>query len=128
MTTNVPASVFARLKNWAKANGQDLQYVLFRYANERILYRLSVSSERQGFVLKGATLFLAWNGRSHRVTRDIDLLGYGDPAPERLGELFRQVAKVPCSEHLLRSDLHPGLAHSGGDGVRRRAGDDARAA
>lgn len=98
MNTNIPASVFARLKNWAKANGQDLQYVLFRYANERILYRLSISSERQGFVLKGATLFLAWNGRSHRVTRDIDLLGYGDPAPERLAELFRQVAKVPCSE------------------------------
>ncbi len=37
MTTNIPASVFARLKNWAKANQQDLQYVLFRYANERLL-------------------------------------------------------------------------------------------
>ena len=98
MTTNIPASVFARLKNWARANGQDLQYVLFRYANERILYRLSISSERRSFVLKGATLFLAWNGRSHRVTRDIDLLGYGDPAPERLAELFRLVATVPCDE------------------------------
>lgn len=49
-------------------------------------------------MLKGATLFLAWNGRSHRVTRDIDLLGYGDPAPERLAELFRLVATVPCAE------------------------------
>lgn len=90
--------MFARLKNWAKANGQDLQYVLFRHANERILYRLSISSERQRFVLKGATLFLAWNGRSHRVTREIDLLGYGDPAPERLADLFRLVATVPCAE------------------------------
>ena len=49
-------------------------------------------------MLKGATLFLAWNGQSHRVTRDIDLLGYGDPAPERLAELFRLVATVPCDE------------------------------
>ena len=98
MTTNIPASVFARLKNWAKANRQDLQYVLFRYANERILYRLSAVPEAHAFVLKGATMFLAWTGSTHRATKDIDLLGYGDPSPERLVALFRRVAAVPCDD------------------------------
>lgn len=98
MTTNLPASVFARLKNQAKANGQDLQYVLFRYANERLLYRLSAVPESHHFVLKGATMFLVWTGRTHRATKDIDLLGYGDPSPERLIALFRKVAAVPCDE------------------------------
>lgn len=98
MTTNIPASVFARLKNWAKANGQDLQYVLFRYANERILYRLSALPESHAFVLKGATMFLAWSATQHRATKDIDLLGFGDPSPERLIGLFRRVAAVACEE------------------------------
>lgn len=95
---NIPASIFAHLKKWAKIQGQDLQYVLFRYANERILYRLSVSPEAHNFVLKGATMFLVWNGRVHRVTKDIDLLGYGDPDPERLAALFREIAVTPCEE------------------------------
>ena len=43
MTANRAASVLARLKNRARADGEDLQYVLVRYANERLLYRLSVS-------------------------------------------------------------------------------------
>lgn len=98
MTTNIPASVFARLKNWAKANRQDLQYVLLRYGNERILYRLSALPESHAFVLKGATMFLAWTGSTHRATKDIDLLGYGDPSPERLVALFRLVAAVPCDD------------------------------
>lgn len=98
MTTNISASVFARLKNWAVANRQDLQYVLFRYANERFLYRLSAVRESHAFVLKGATMFLVWAGAPHRATKDIDLLGFGDPSPERLVALFRRIAAVPCAE------------------------------
>ncbi len=49
-------------------------------------------------MLKGATMFLAWTGSTHRATKDIDLLGYGDPSPERLVALFRRVAAVPCDD------------------------------
>jgi predicted nucleotidyltransferase component of viral defense system len=105
MSANLPASVFARLKNWAKTNGQDLQYVLFRFANERILYRLSVSPDSNAFVLKGATMFLVWTGRTHRATKDIDLLGFGDPSPERLVALFREVAAVNCEEDGIVFDI-----------------------
>ena len=57
---------------------EDFQLLLTRYANERLLYRLSVSPHGKHFILKGATLFTLWTGKAHRVTRDVDLLGFGD--------------------------------------------------
>ena len=72
---NVPASVHQKLKNWAKAHNADIYFVQQRYAAERFLYRLSVSSEVDRFTLKGAALFLAWADDEFRATRDVDLLG-----------------------------------------------------
>jgi len=52
---NVGASVRARLGNLARAQGVAFDYLLNRYAVERLLYRLSCSAYRDKFVLKGAT-------------------------------------------------------------------------
>lgn len=41
---NVAASVRARLLNLARATGQDFNFILIRYALERLLYRLSISA------------------------------------------------------------------------------------
>lgn len=75
--TNIGASVRARLLNIAKKTGQDYNRVLIRYAQERLLYRLSVSQYRGNFILKGALLFLAYDIPNHRPTKDIDFLGHG---------------------------------------------------
>jgi len=78
MTTRNPAaSVRARLLNKARAEGLDFQLLLTRYGLERLLYRLSVSRERDNFLLKGALLFDLWYDVPFRPTRDIDLLGFG---------------------------------------------------
>lgn len=53
---NIPASVKARLLTVANARQIDFQLLLNRYAIERFLYRLSLSNERENFVLKGAML------------------------------------------------------------------------
>ena len=61
--------------------------LLSRYGMERFLYRLSISPHKNRFILKGASLFLVWKGQNYRVTRDADLLGFGDtvtPAPEEI--------------------------------------------
>jgi hypothetical protein len=55
----------------------DYQLLLTRYGLERFLYRLSVSRERDNFLLKGALLFDLWYDVPLRPTRDIDLLGFG---------------------------------------------------
>lgn len=90
---NVPHSVAVRLLQRAGAGGESYEYVLLRYGAERLLYRLSQSTAADRFLLKGASLFLVWNGRTYRPTRDIDLLGYGSPDPSELVTLFRALCQ-----------------------------------
>ena len=75
---NLPASVRQRLLNLSRERGEDFNFTLTRYANERLLYRLARSPYRDQFVLKGAALFQVWSESPHRPTRDVDLLGFGD--------------------------------------------------
>lgn len=76
-TRNISASVRARLLNKAKQDNVDNKLLLTRYALERLLYRLSISPERNHFLLKGALLFDLWYDVPLRPTHDIDLLGFG---------------------------------------------------
>lgn len=94
---NVGASVRARLLDRARAEKSDFQILLTRYALERFLYRLSVSEHREQFVLKGAMLFAVWRDDPFRPTRDLDLLGHGNPEPAVIAESVRSIcsASVP---------------------------------
>ena len=74
-TPNVAASVRQRLLTLAQTKNWEFNRVLARYGVERLLCRLSASSHRERFVLKGATLFTVWEGAPHRATMDLDLLG-----------------------------------------------------
>lgn len=91
---NVAASVRDRLKALAVKRGENFDLILVRYGIERLLYRLSVSPLRKNFVLKGAMLFIAWEGIQHRETRDLDLMGYGESTVEKLIETFRAICSV----------------------------------
>lgn len=88
---NRGASVRARLLKISKESGQNYQLVLTRYANERLLYRLAESAHADRFVLKGAVLLMTWFDEPFRGTRDIDLLGHGDPEPEAVLDVFRDI-------------------------------------
>lgn len=88
---NVGASVRARLLQLAKANGQSFDLVLTRFALERLLFRLSRSRHAERFVLKGAMLMMSWFDDPHRGTRDLDLLGFGDPSAEPMLATFREI-------------------------------------
>ena len=95
---NVAASVRHRLLERSRQRGEDFQFVLSRYASERLLYRLSVSPHREGFVLKGALLFLLWGGELHRPTRDLDLLGIGDSSVAALANVFRELCATAVED------------------------------
>ncbi|MFT4276630.1 MAG: nucleotidyl transferase AbiEii/AbiGii toxin family protein [Rhodopseudomonas sp.] len=88
---NIGASVRARLLQLAKASGQSFELVLTRFALERLLFRLSRSRHADRFVLKGAMLMMSWFDDPHRGTRDLDLLGFGDPSPEPMLATFREI-------------------------------------
>ena len=97
---NIAASVRERLLNHARARDQPFDLVLTRYALERLLYRLGRSPVAHRFVLKGAMLVMTWFEAPHRGTRDLDLLGFGDPDPDALIAVFRAVMAQPEDDGL----------------------------
>lgn len=74
-------SIRHRLRNRMRAQGEDAQFGLRRYAAERFLFRLGESTHRESFILKGAMLFAIWGEATYRSTRDIDFAGFGSADP-----------------------------------------------
>jgi predicted nucleotidyltransferase component of viral defense system len=95
--SNLPASIHARLLRLAKDSNEDFNVVLVRFATERLLYRLARSAHADRFVVKGAWLFYLWDVQ-RRLTRDVDLLGFGDPTVTSMEAVFHEI---------LGSDVEP---------------------
>jgi len=95
---NLAHSVRDRLLKLAKARGEEFNFVLVRYALERLLYRLSKSAHGGEFILKGAMLFTIWSKHPHRATKDLDLLGAGSPDLGRLAQVFRDVCAAAVED------------------------------
>lgn len=95
---NIAASVRAKLLNIANREGSDFGLVLTHFALERLLYRVSESPYRDQFILKGALLFQAWTQKTHRPTRDLDLLGHGNPSAEHCGKVFREICDISVAD------------------------------
>lgn len=95
---NIGASVRARINNKAKADNVNTQFLLTRYALERMLYRLAVSEHRDSFLLKGALLFDLWYDVPLRPTRDIDLLGFGMAEIPHLINVFEDLCAIEVED------------------------------
>ena len=65
-------SLKARIRNIAKQKSIPAQVILQNYMFERLLVRLSASSYREKFVLKGGMLVAAIVGLDNRATMDMD--------------------------------------------------------
>jgi hypothetical protein len=91
---NIAASHRAKLLNLAQERGEGFQFFLGRWISERFLFRLGRSAHRDQFILKGAMMFVAWDGKLHRPTQDVDLLGYGNP---EVGEVVQRIREI-CVE------------------------------
>ncbi len=98
---NIGASVRARLLNLAKERNQPFDLLLTRFAHERLLYRLSISPHHRRFALKGAMLITTWFDDPHRPTRDLDLLGFGDPNPDAVLSAFREICAIAADDAVI---------------------------
>jgi predicted nucleotidyltransferase component of viral defense system len=87
--------------NLAKERNQPFDLLLTRFTLERFLYRLSISKYRERFVLKGAMLMTTWFDDPHRPTRDLDLLGFGDPDPDAVLGVFREICAVKADDAVI---------------------------
>lgn len=88
------ASIRQKLFNLSKDRNEDFQFLLTKYGLERFLYRISQSKYRNQFILKGALLFLVWEGEAYRQTRDMDLLGFGQNTANNLNSIFQELCLI----------------------------------
>lgn len=95
---NLGASIRDRLLNKARAEKRDFNLLLTRYSLERMLYRLSISTQRDQFLLKGALLFDLWFDVPHRPTHDADFLGFGSAELPHIEALFREVCQIQVDD------------------------------
>ena len=97
---NKIASIRQRLLNLAKKESVDFQRILTRYGIERLLHRLSCSPYQTEFTVKGAMLFTVWLPGTlfHRTTKDLDLLGCGDPSHERVKTIFEELCGMETDD------------------------------
>ena len=103
--SNLAHSVFQRLRNYAKENGEDFNRLLSRYAMERFLYRLSKSEHSEKFVLKGALLFMVWEpDYDRRSTKDIDLLGFTENSLTNLTAITSEICGADVEEDGIEFD------------------------
>jgi hypothetical protein len=92
--TDIAKSIHQRLLNIRDETGEPFNNLLVRYGLERLLYRLVLSGHADSFVLKGAMLFTLWHDVPGRPTRDIDLLGLGQPTHQHLKQVFTDACQV----------------------------------
>jgi len=125
---NVGASVRQRLLNLSRADGgPSFNSLLTRYVLERLLYRLTLTPHADRFVLKGAMLVTTWFADPHRQTRDVDLLGFGNPAPDAMLAVFQDACTIQLDDGVnidvagLRVDLIREVLDYGGLRLRTTA-------
>ncbi len=96
---NYGKSVRARLLNLMNDTGYKYMYLLSRYFNERLLYRVSVSQYKDNFLLKGGSLLYAINGLETRPTVDVDFMAESISRDrDFLAKVFQEIICIPCDE------------------------------
>ncbi len=92
-------SIKFKLKELALSEGKPFDYILMHYFIERLLYRLSISSYADNFVLKGGLLLYTILENDARATKDIDLLARKiNNVPEEIVKIFAEISVIPCDD------------------------------
>lgn len=80
-----------RLQNKAKEADRSFNELFQYYAIERFLYRLSLSTHAERFVLKGALMLMVWESPLFRSTMDIDVLGRMENSIDNIISIVQEV-------------------------------------
>lgn len=96
---NYGKSVKTRLLNLMNETGYKYMYLLARYFNERLLYRVSVSQYKDNFLLKGGSLLYAMSGLEARPTIDVDFMADRISRDRNsLTKVFQEILGIVCEE------------------------------
>lgn len=102
MSKNIPASVMGRLKNIARELNIAYNLVLQLYVQERLLYRISQSSYKNNFILKGGLLLYSMDEFKGRPTKDIDfLLKDQSNDSQNIEQLIKEIIEIEAEDGVL---------------------------
>lgn len=92
-------NLLRQLRNISKEGNKNHQLTVTRYFQERLLFRLSKSSFKDRFFLKGGVLIYALEGEASRPTLDLDLLGQKMEADrDKVKKTFQKVCAIEYVE------------------------------
>lgn len=104
--TNYGKSVRTKLLNLMNQSGYQYMYLLARYFNERLLYRVSVSKYNENFLLKGGSLLYAMDGWDSRPTVDVDFMAMQISRDrDYLENVFKEILSIECAEDGVTFDV-----------------------
>lgn len=104
--TNYGKSVRTKLLNLMNQSGYQYMYLLARYFNERLLYRVSISNYKDNFLLKGGSLLYAMDGLDSRPTVDVDFMAMQISRDrDYLENVFKEVLSIECAEDGVTFDV-----------------------
>lgn len=120
MITSNPMQLKARIKNLAAKKHLPAQIVLQNYLMERLLERLSLSSYRENFIIKGGFLIAVMVGLESRSTMDIDATIQGFTLNQgSIRTVFEHVCAIKVDDNLTfsvnrvadirKTDDYPGI-------------------
>lgn len=91
----------------ARRHSLSTDYVLRRYAAERLMYRISLSSVRDSVVLKGGSLFMVWikDIALARPTMDTDFLFRNAVSEQMLRDVFNEICSIRYDDDAVVFDV-----------------------
>ncbi len=98
-------SIRAKLLNVSKNENLSFQLIVIRYFQERLLYRLSLSSYKDTFCLKGGVLLYLFEEHKSRPTMDIDFLASNTRnETENIKEIFKEICQIDYKDDAVTFD------------------------
>ncbi len=97
---NIAASVKSSLLNIGRQTGKPFEEVLVLYGLERYLFRLSRSSHKEDFILKGGLLLIGLGFPQARPTRDIDVLGTVPNNVDTVSMAIKEIGRIEANDGL----------------------------
>ncbi|MFK7797078.1 MAG: nucleotidyl transferase AbiEii/AbiGii toxin family protein [Aureispira sp.] len=95
-------SIIQKLKNHSRKKQKIHQNTLTKYFQERFLYRLSQSTYKENFLLKGGALAYTISGEDSRHTRDIDfLINKLKDEQKNMRNIFAEICKITVDDGVL---------------------------
>ena len=88
------------IRNLSKKSAADAQVLMRNYMMERFLERISLSSYRDKFILKGGMLVAAMVGLDARSTMDLDATVKGANVSIEDVENMMEIGRASCRERV----------------------------